>query len=112
MKKILVSIAALCVGLSFNAAAQAANITLAWDANLAAENIIKYTVYQAVGPTGSFVKVSDTTSTTLLIPNLTPGLYRFQVTASNVWAESAPSNIVQTPVTPATAPKNLRIVIP
>jgi predicted phage tail protein len=110
MKKILISIAALFA--AFNAVAQAANITVAWDANPAAESVIKYTVYQAIGPTGSFVKVSDTTSTTLLIPNLTPGLYRFQVTASSVWGESAPSNIVQTPVTPATAPKNLRIVIP
>lgn len=85
------------------------NLPLTWDLNPTTESVLKYSVYQANGPTGTFVKVLDVTTNHATIPNLTPGMYRFYVTASNVWGESGPSNIVQTPVNASTAPKNLRI---
>jgi hypothetical protein len=89
------------------------DITFAWDANLAADNVTKYTLYQADGLTGVFVKVADVAAPTLTctVPALTPGVYQFYVTATNMWGESDPSNTVTTPAGPASAPRGITIRI-
>lgn len=91
--------------------AVAGSVTLEWNANPATDQVTKYSVYQATGTTGTFVKVADiTTGTTYTVSNLNPGVYQFRITASNSWGESLPSNIVTTP-TSASAPTGLKITV-
>jgi hypothetical protein len=44
------------------------------------------------------------------VAGLLTGIYFFRVTASNVWAESGPSNVVNPPP-PAGAPANLKVTL-
>jgi len=90
--------------------AQTGTVTLAWDANPAGDHVTKYTFYRAAAAAGPWTKVQDVTATTATIAGLTPGIYFFRVTASNVWAESGASNVVSTPP-PAGAPANLKVTI-
>ncbi len=114
MKKSTLLIALLCLTAFASLEAQAVtSVTLAWNANVSTDNITKYTVYQATGAASTtFVKVADVTvGTTYVVANLTPGVYKFYVTASNVWGESVAGNTVTTPA-PASPPTNLRLTIP
>ncbi len=96
--------------LTFPLMAQTGTVTLAWDANPATDQVTKYTVYHAPASTGPWTKVQDVTATTATVTGLSPGIYFFHVTASNVWGESGPSNVVSTPP-PAGTPANLKITV-
>lgn len=93
-------------------AALGATVTLKWDPNPAGDTVTSYSVYQATG-SGGFTKIQNVlgTVTTASILNVSPGLYRFYVTASNQWGESTPSNTVQTPGTVPTPPGSLILTI-
>lgn len=68
-------------------------------------NFVTYAVYQANGATAPFVNVGNVGTNLTYTTNITPGLYRFYVTAVNFWnVESDPSNIASTPSTNAVAP--------
>lgn len=77
---------------------QAADVILSWPANPASDQVKNYFVYQATG-SGSFAKIATNgVSTTYTVTNLTPGAYRFYITAANAWAvESTPSAQIGTP---------------
>jgi hypothetical protein len=110
MKKYLTLILLLLTTL----AASSVNFTLAlaWDADPSDPTVTKYTLYRADGLTAPFVKVADipAPNTTYAFPSLSPGVYRFYVTASNEWGESDPSNTVQTS-NAASAPRGIVIRI-
>jgi len=55
-----------------------------------------YTVYVSTNA-APFVPLAFTTNASFTITNVIPGKYSYQVTASNVWGESLPSNQVTTP---------------
>src|SRR3546814_9518520 len=80
------------------AAVKAADIELSWAANPAEDQVRHYFIYQATG-TGTFVKVADAgTNLTHTVTNLTPGVYRFQIRAANIWqVESEVETTVSTP---------------
>ena len=83
-------------------------VNLYWDVNPAAEQVTKYTVYQASSAAGPWTKIQDTTTAGAVVTGLAPGAYFFRVTATNIWGESGPSNVVFTPPS-ASNPGNLRI---
>ena len=85
---------------------QTATVTLAWDANDPSEQVTKYSVYQATVANGPWAKVAEVSETTATVAGLTPGVYYFHVTATNIWQESGPSNIVNTPAL-VSKPKNV-----
>lgn len=80
-------------------------LTVLWNPNDPAEQIVNYRVYWAQG-TQPFQFLADTgTNTSYTITNAPPGVYRFYITARNFWTvESDPSDIVATPPLP-TSPK-------
>jgi hypothetical protein len=90
-----------------------------WDANPAADAVFKYTLKQANALGGPFTAVATVlptacTATTCVYTMPTapaPGVYYFHVTATNVWQESGPSNIVNTPPAGPALPKNFIIVL-
>jgi hypothetical protein len=97
MKKKLLSLAALAL---ITLAIRAANLTLVWDPSPddAGTNYVRYAVYQATG-TNAFTNVVNVgTNRTYTFTNITPGLYRFYVTAQDIWTnESGPSNTLLIP---------------
>lgn len=83
----------------------AADVRLAWDPNNPSDQITKYTMYEKIGT--AYTKLSDVLPTactatvcTGTIPNVTPGVHVYVVTASNQW-ESGYSNEASTPPAPA-----------
>ncbi len=108
--KRLILVLALFIFLACPLIAQTGTVTLAWDANPATDQVTKYTVYRAPAATGPWTKVQDVTATTATVTGLSPGIYFFHVTASNVWGESGPSNVVSTPP-PAGSPANLKVTV-
>jgi hypothetical protein len=113
MKKIILSAIA---GLFAVASAVAADVTLAWDPSPTNELVTAYVVYQATGTSTNFtpvltvVNTNFTVAATATVTNLTPGVYKFYVTAKNIWnLESVPSNTVQTPAAKPSAPVFLLI---
>ena len=104
MRKIIASIG---VAVLFLAAivtqefARAANFQLTWtDTNSPAYQVTGYNLYMGVNTNAFALATSVTNSGTNLsaiVTNLSPNLYKFYVTATNVWGESAPSMTVQTP---------------
>lgn len=92
----------------FSFAVLAADITLVWDANDPVDQIIGYQVYQSTNVGGPYLQIGNTEgpkSTNFVVRNLTPGVYFFYVTASNIWTESLPSNTVKTPPLPSAVKK-------
>jgi len=113
IKSILGVVLCLLVSVS----AMAATVNLAWDPNPATDQVLRYSVYQALALAGPFTKVSDValsactaTVCTYSVTGLTAGIYYFRVTATNAWMESGPSNVVNTPGGGPMVPKNLIIV--
>jgi hypothetical protein len=78
---------------------QAADVQLSWVANPSTDQVQNYFVYQAIGSAGDFTKVATVgTNLAATVPNLTPGIYRFEIKAANAWGvESDPSTILTTP---------------
>lgn len=89
--------------LLFAMAVIAADFRLTWtDTNAPAVQVTGYNLYSAVGTNAVFTVLTSITNSgpanlTAVVTNLTPNLYKFYVTATNVWGESAPSMTVQTP---------------
>ncbi len=110
MKRLILAALFLLLACSLMAQTGTGTVTLAWDANPATDQVTKYTVYRAPAAAGPWTKVQDVTATTATVTGLSPGIYFFRVTASNVWAESGPSNVVSTPP-PAGAPANLKVTV-
>lgn len=77
---------------------QAADVIISWPANPASDQVKNYYVYQATGQ-GAFSKIATNgVSTLYTVKNLTPGAYRFYITAANAWGvESTPSSQIGTP---------------
>jgi hypothetical protein len=73
-------------------------VTLAWDANAAADNVTGYTVYYgtATGAYTASTQVGNVTQWTT--PTLASGTYYFAVTATSAIGESGKSAEVSTPV--------------
>lgn len=105
MKLLIPILVALCASFI---TASAATINLAWSANPAEQEVVKYTVYEFDGTT--YTKLVDTVANTAALTNVTPGVHTYVVTAWNVWLESDKSLPVTTPP-PATAPQTIVIVI-
>jgi hypothetical protein len=76
---------------------RAADLTLGWTASPSADETLFYRLYMAIGGSGTFSFYGSTTNLQLTVTNLTPGVYQFYATATNMWGESIPSNIVKTP---------------
>lgn len=85
----------------------AADITLAWDANPAAEQVTKYNVYEIL-PTGK--KLLGSTSGTELKLSLEPGQKTLAVSAVNAWGESPLSDPLVLPNI-ALKPQRLRVTL-
>lgn len=103
MKKFIASIvaAALCLAAVITPHAGAANFQLTWtDTNTPAYQVTGYNLYMAVN-TNAFQNAASVTNTggtlAVTVTNLSPNLYKFYVTATNVWGESTPSMTVSTP---------------
>ncbi len=75
----------------------AADIQFGWLASATVDPTISYNLYWSTNMTAPFVLYGNTTNLTITVTNLTPAVYRFYVTATNIWGESVPSNMVQTP---------------
>ncbi len=103
MKLLLLNLAILLTALT----AQAATVSLAWDANPTNQQITKYTVYELTGTT--WTKLQDAITTIADLANVVPGVHRYAVTATNILGESGRSNEVETP-SAATPPANTRII--
>jgi predicted phage tail protein len=108
MKKRM-SLALLAI-LALASLAWAASVTLQWDPNGAADQVLRYTVYQSTDNV-TFAKVADTTGISYTVENLSPAKYYFRVTATNAWGESGPSNTVSTPPGLPQAPNNIKLII-
>lgn len=112
MKKILSFAAVALIALTIHAA----NLTLTWTISPddKGTNYITYNVYQAVG-TNAFTNIAPRLSTNVFaMTNINPGLYRFYVTASDIWTnESVPSNTltVPGPIIPAAPAQPILYVI-
>jgi len=100
MKKfLLAALASMALSL------KAADVQLGWDPNPPSDQVTGYKFYLAPGATNAFALYTTTTNTTVTVTNLTPGVYRFQVTAINVWNKESPaSNVIQTPPGQPTTP--------
>jgi hypothetical protein len=86
------------------------DLTLAWNPNSAGDQVTSYSVYRADGFSGVFSKVVDVVPSeapAYTFPGLSMGVYRFKVTANNVWGESDPSNEVNTPPGKAASPSGV-----
>ncbi len=105
MKKYILILAILLAGLT----AKAADITLAWDANAAVEQVTSYKLYEKL-PTGVDKLLGTSTLPTIKIIDVVPGEHSYYVTAVNLWSESGKSNSVSTPPI-ASSPKNPVITI-
>lgn len=98
MKKRLILLSSL---LLVAIVAIAADIKVGWNANPAADNVTKYNIYRATGVSSTFVLVASTTNTYYVDTSLTPGVYRWQVTAVNEWGEGPASvPVVSAPALP------------
>jgi hypothetical protein len=102
MKKIIFAIAAALTII----AVTAADLTLGWQPSPddTGTNSVTYAVYRANGTSTNFTQVTNVgNKLTYTFTNIAPGLYRFYVSAFDVWnTESSPSNIatVPAPITP------------
>lgn len=86
-------------------AAFAADITLVWDPNDPEDQVTGYRLYQSTNVAGAYQYIGSTNGTNFVVRNLTPGVYFFYCTASNLWTESLPSNTVKTPPVPSAVKK-------
>jgi hypothetical protein len=82
--------------LALSLVANAAEVTVVWDANDPAQQVTEYVVYV------DDAEIARTAGTTQIV-DVTPGAHVFEVTASNIWQESPRSAPVSTPPV-ATAP--------
>lgn len=103
MKQILTALLFAALG----AAADAAPLVLAWDANPASDGVVSYVVYEAVAKGAPIVVATSTTTTATL--DAAPGPHTYYVTARNEW-ESAPSNSVSTNAQPG-KPTGLKVAL-
>lgn len=110
-KNLFTLLAVLALAASAYSAGPTYSVTVNWAANPPADQVTKYTLYVSSGIDQPFMKVGDVIdgTTSYTINGLIPGLYVFQVTASNGWDESAPSVVVVTPSGVPTAPLNPKI---
>jgi predicted phage tail protein len=96
MKK-LISVVAL-----FALVVSTLGLTVSWRAGDPAEQITGYRVYMAQGQSPFEFVGTATNGTSYTITNINPGVYRFYVTALNVWnEESDPSATAITPPPPS-----------
>jgi hypothetical protein len=93
MKKLLALITLLAL------TAQTFALSIAWTPNDPGEQISSYKIYMATG-TGAFAVVGTSTTASYTLPTLTPGVYRFHVTAENIWGEGPTGDILTTPGAP------------
>ena len=93
--------------------ATSASWRLLWDASPASEGITDYVVYERTLQPGAppvYVSVGISPTTEFILPQLTPGLHTFVVTARSGAQESPPSNAVDI-LGALTAPGNVRAVL-
>lgn len=94
--------------LAFASFAQAAIVSLAWDANPASDQVLAYKLH--AGSVSGAYHLTNNVGTNLVgtFTNLASGPWYFAVTATNAWAESGFSSEVSTVIPPG-SPLNLRI---
>lgn len=91
--------------------AQAINVTFAWDANPASEEIYAYRFYDVTGGGRVLLAWVAPTSTSITLTNYTGNQPRqFMVTSTNLLGESLPSNTVTVPKGPS-APASFRLSV-
>lgn len=98
---------------------QAVEITFTWDRNPEEELVAEYELYElpivAFPPTLPALLAATPPAApgerNTITVDVVPGIHVFYVTALNVWGESLPSNLVQTPAAVPTAPTGLRIAL-
>jgi hypothetical protein len=90
----------LAIMLFWAAAAQAATVTMVWNANPASDGVTKYTLYENLA--GTWTKVQDIgpTLTTLTLTGVSAGLHTYALTASNTAGESQRSTSAPAPIPP------------
>lgn len=80
------------------------NVTLAWD-SVTNTTVEIYKLYEISGPVTNLL--ATTTNLTITLTNVLAAPHRWFVTASNMWGESDPSNILVVPGAPL-PPTNLK----
>ena len=68
-----------------------AKVVLAWPANPPEENVTGYSVFQ------DGTKIGTVAEPTIEIPNITPGVYAFNVAPINGWGDGPLSDPAMTP---------------
>lgn len=92
--------------------ALAKDVQLGWTHSPPADaGPVGYNLYWAQGTNAIFMLHSSTTNKTALVTNLSPGIYRFQVTATNAWGETLPSNVLQTPGSVGAPPQLVVLIV-
>ena len=98
----------LLVAAGIAAGIAAETVRFAWDANAPEEQVTGYFLYSAPNVTGPFTVLGAVGTNTSLSVTMNPARAFFYVTASNLWGESLPSNVLTTPA-PARASTSLVI---
>lgn len=90
--------------------ALAESVTLAWDANPAAEHVTRYRL--DYGPTPELGKSVETPAPQVTVPDLSPGTWHFSVVAINSRGLVSPASeaLSYVVLVPPTAPAKLRVV--
>jgi hypothetical protein len=105
MPRMLRSLGVLAGALLLSTQVEAATVELAWDANPAAENVVRYWVGYRNSPTAAETLANAGNTTGWTSPNLGPGTWFFRVYAENsAGLRSGPSTEVSTTITTTTPP--------
>lgn len=74
------------------------NVTLRWvDPNPRDMQVVKYNIYQSIRKNAPFVLLTSSKTNFITLTNLKPSLYRWKVSAVNMWGEGPLSAEAQTP---------------
>ena len=105
--RLTILLAALVLG---GLSMRADDVILEWNPNDPAEQVTEYRVYESPSVNGPWTQIASTSDTSVTL-DLQPAEHFFYVSAVNVWGESPPSDVVDTPE-PPTPPINTRLSIP
>lgn len=90
-------------------AANTATVSLGWDANDPADQVVRYVVYEQTAP-NVWTPVAESSTPSAVLANVAPGTHTYAVAAQNAAGESPRSASVSTPTTPPQSPANLRVI--
>jgi hypothetical protein len=106
MKKLtIITLLAITGCALFSAPGEVKPLSLTWDFNDPADNVIEYRIYRVDGSEFTLVATAPGTTNVVTFVPSAPGTKTYVATAVNAYEESLPSNDVRT--TPSNNPKNL-----